>query len=331
MGVRYSGAEIVWLAENWRLGSVEDTLDAFEAAFGRRPSKGSIATKACELGLRKDSAARRVAWDAARVEWFRSYAPGHTEREISAEHERLFGSPLSEGQIGNAKTRFGVKSGTHGGRFEKGAVPYNKGRSWDEQGRSPESQARSLATCFKKGEVHGPEGHVKPIGYERVDAKDGYVYVKVKDTPQANVRGRFNDNFRPKHHVAWERANGVPVPPSTMIVFADHDKRNFDPANLVAVPRSIWAVISRKGLPYRDAASLKECMALAELYCGIAKAERSDRECGACGRTFRPRYRHQATCDACLAAGKKAPRRKRSGERDGKPIEERAKGLGMDG
>ena len=61
-----------------------------------------------------------IKWTPERIAWFVKYVPGHSEREISAEHERLFGFPLTESQIGNAKTRFHVRSGTFGGRFEKG-------------------------------------------------------------------------------------------------------------------------------------------------------------------------------------------------------------------
>lgn len=242
-----------------------------------------------------------IKWTPERIAWFVKYVPGHSEREISAEHERLFGFPLTESQIGNAKTRFHVRSGTFGGRFEKGQVPANKGKRWADF-MSPDGQARSRATQFKKGEVHGAEGHVKPIGYERIDAKDGYVWVKVKDTPQAQVPGSFNDNFRLKHHVVWEQANG-PIPPHTMIVFADRDKRNFDPANLVAVPRDLWGVISRQKWAYHDAESLGSCIALAKLGRAVYAKKKRPRFCRSCGNEFSPRFANQKTCDRCL--GKK--------------------------
>ena len=233
----------------------------------------------------------RIEWTPERAEWFASFVPGHTEREISAEHERLFGSPLTEGQIGNAKARFGVKSGTHGGRFEKGRA----GGFKDEAHRRAFLEA-GKATRFKKGEVHGPEGHVKPVGYERVDAKDGYVWVKVKDTPQTG----FNDNFRPKHHIVWEQANGKPVPKHSMIVFADRDKRNFEPANLVAVPRALWAIITHEGWAYHDRDSLKTCIAMARLKKAARAKLLAPRFCKACGAEFSPRFERQRTCDVCL-------------------------------
>lgn len=241
-----------------------------------------------------------VRWTPERIAWFRAFVPGHTEPEISAEHERVFGTPLSEGQIGNAKTKLSVKSGTHGGRFEKGMEPFNKGKRQSEF-MSAEAIERTKATRFQKGQVSGiAKERMKPVGYERVDARDGYVWVKVKDTPQAQVPGSFNDNFKLKHHVVWEEANGKPVPPSTVIVFADHDRGNFDPDNLVAVPRQLWAVILHKKMSYSDRATLEACMAIARLDAARSRAERRPRPCKSCGREFEPRFPRQRTCDGCL-------------------------------
>lgn len=285
---------------------------------GNGRSERSVGLRARKLGVRKADGYKHPMparfWTPERRDWFVAFVPGHTEGEISAEHERLFGTPLTESQIGYGKTRFGVKSGTHGGRFVKGQQSWNKGKTWDEI-MPPESQERSRAACFKKGEVHDrPDGWIKPIGYERV-SKDGYVEVKVRDSATDGVQprepGRFNCNYRMKHHVEWERANGRPVPPGTQIVFANHDRRDFGPENLVAVPRALWAVICRRGIEYRDRASLEAAMKVAELDRAISAARRRPRACRSCGRDFEPRYPNQKTCDSCLGRGDGARSRKR--------------------
>ena len=263
--LRYTPEMVEWLREWYPQLDNEAVMDAFQARFGVRPGPYGLQSKCSSLGIRKP----RKEWTSAEVEWFVSFVPGHTEAEISAEHERLFGEPLTEGQIGNAKARYGVKSGTHGGRFEKGMVPPNKGKRQSEF-MSPEAIERTKATRFKKGNM--PHNALdKPIGYERVNSKDGYVWVKVAERPS---RQDCNDNFRPKHHLVWEEANG-PVPPSTMIVFADHDKRNFDPGNLVAVPRNLWCRISQLRMDYWDRESLELCMARARLHAAIGRKRRS--------------------------------------------------------
>lgn len=257
--IRYTPEMIAWLREWYpRMGNAE-VAERFEAEFGVRPSMTGMQTKCSKLGIRKP----RKTWTAEEVEWFVSFVPGHSESEISAEHERLFGEPLTEGQIGSAKTRHGVKSGTVGGRFEKGNVPWTKGKSWAKQGRSEESCEASLRTCFKKGVLpHNAAGAY--VGRERVD-RDGYTWVQVSTGLQETA----NCNFRLKHRVEWERLNG-PLPPSTMVVFADHDKGNFDPDNLVAVPRPVWSVIQRMGMAYHDRESLEACMMRARLHTAMA-------------------------------------------------------------
>ena len=239
---------------------------------------------------------KRTLWTPDREAWLRGFTPGHTERETIEEFEHEFGIRLTRTQLKNGKAKLGLRSGTVGGRFEKGHVPANKGKKWDEF-MPPESQERCRGTQYKPGNV--PHNALdKPVGYERM-AKDGYIQVKVKDERQEKA----NDNFRFKHHVVWEEANGKPVPPGTMIVFADHDKLNFDPGNLVAVPRGIWATIQRCGLEYSDRETLEVAVNIAKLVSARRKVELRPRTCKCCGSEFKPRHSNQRRCDECIGAG----------------------------
>lgn len=304
----WTPAEDAAIAELYPESDNRDLTEAMNERFGTSRTPNAIRQRAIKLGIRKAEGhkhpGRRTFWNDARREWFCAFVPGHTESEISAEHERLFGEPLTEGQIGGAKYTFGVKSGTVGGRFKLGHETWNRGKTWDELGISDESREKMLATTFKKGEVHDrPDGWIKPIGFERVN-QDGYIEVKVRDSRidgiQSREPGNYNENYRPKHHVVWEQAHGEPVPEGCNIIFADHDRRNFDPANLVAVPRRVWGTIMRAGLEFYDAESLAACVGLAEFRQAIHGAEMAPRNCKACGAEFEPRYAHQRTCDACL-------------------------------
>lgn len=221
--------------------------------------------------------------------------PGHTESEIRKLFADRYGTELTRGQIGNTKTRLGVKSGTHGGRFAKGCTPHNKGRTWDEMGYSEELRESMLANCFKPGHMPA-NAKDKPVGYERV-TRDGYVEVKIAERPSRPFR---NDNFKLKHRLVWEQHNGRPVPPGHHIVFADGDKRNFDPDNLVAVSRSDWAVIANSEIEYSDRETLLAAVDIAQLRRGIYAARCRERNCKRCGEEFKPRFAHQRTCDKCL-------------------------------
>lgn len=214
--------------------------------------------------------AERVAWTPERIMWFRAFVPGHSEREISDEHARVFGFPLTRSQVKNGKSRFGVRSGTVGGRFVKGQASWNKGKTWDEF-MGEDAQRRSRATCFKRGNM--PHNGHQPVGTERTD-RDGYVWVKVAER-KTDPRSA-HDNWVQKHRLVWERENG-PIPEGHSIVFVDHDKTNCDISNLRCVPRSAMAVINRQ-TGWSDADTLDAAVAYAELKSAI-RAKRKEQAC----------------------------------------------------
>ena len=294
----WSPAEEAWLREVYPHHHNAEIAEMHAQAFSDRPrrTEKAINSRAKVYKLRKAEGFVRnppTFWTPEKVEWFRAYVPGRSEREISAEHERLYGEPLTESQIGNAKDRFNVRSGTVGGRFRKGMAPANKGKTWAEYG-TPEGHERSRATQFKKGGM--PHNAVdKPIGSERTDP-DGYVLVKVAERPSSQDR---NDNWVLKQRLVYEREVG-PIPEGCMIVFADHDKSNFDPGNLVAVPRDLWSAISRRHIAYYDAESLNTAMLIARVDRARYAAQCRPRACKRCGAEFKPRFANQRTCDACL-------------------------------
>ena len=305
----WTAEEEAWLREVYPTHHNAEIAAMHAERFPDRPRRTdkSINSRAKVYGLHKAPDFKRNeprVWTPERVEWLRAYAPGHHEGEIIDAFEERFGIRLTKCQLKNAKAKHRALSGTKAGQFESGRDPWNKGRTWDELGIPPESRARCATTQFKAGEVHVAPSRRREVGYERVD-KDGYVMVKVRDSEvdgiQRNEPGHHNENYRFKHHIVWEQANGQSVPPGHIIVFADRDKTNFDPSNLVAVPRPLLAVIGHGGYAYHDRASLEAAMLAARLDRARYALECRERPCASCGAGFKPRYAHQRTCDGCLA------------------------------
>lgn len=228
-------------------------------------------------------------------EFLRGIIPGHQEREIAGAFEREFGIRLTRAQVKNAKTRLGVRSGTHGGRFEPGQEAWNRGRPQAEW-MSPESVERTRATRFRPGQLPHNARDL-PTGSERV-TRDGYVEVKVADRPSGE--GPAHDNWRPKAHLVWEEANGRTLGPGEVVVFADGDRSNLDPENLVAMTRAEHNLIVSRGIPYADRRTCETAIAIARVKMAASRASMRPRKCKRCGREFAPRYGHQRTCDACL-------------------------------
>lgn len=99
-----------------------------------------------------------------------------------------------------------------------------------------------------------------------------------------------------------------------MVLFCDGDSRNFDPANLKAVPRSLIGTLN-SGPRWSDRETLESAVALAGMRRAASDIANAPRRCGVCGREFTPdnrcgtrSRRGQRTCRECLDAGLRAPK-----------------------
>lgn len=141
------------------------------------------------------------------------------------------------------RKRKGWKTGRTG-CFTKGQEPHNKGKPHPARGRA-------IATQFKKGQTPHNTNY---LGHERVDPKDGYVYISVDER---NPHTGYERRYVLKHKWLWEQANG-PVPDGHALKCLDSNKQNTDPSNWVPVPRAVLARLNggrfRSTLAY-DAAS----------------------------------------------------------------------------
>lgn len=175
-------------------------------------------------------------WTDEEHSFMREFVPGHSIHEIIDEFERRFGYRLTEPQVKNKKQSLGVKSGTTTGRFVKGD-PRSGFKSEEHKRKFMEA---GKATRFKNGGM--PHNGHQPIGTERVDKKDGYVWVKVAE--RKSRKNSAHDNWVQKHRLVWERHNGK-IPEGHMVVFIDGDRTNCDIGNLAIMKSSEHAVIAR--------------------------------------------------------------------------------------
>lgn len=130
----------------------------------------------------------------------------------------------------------------------------------------------------------GPYGKtMRPVGSEYV-GKDDIVMVKVAEWP---TKPGSKDNWVPKQRWVYEQAYGVKLPPGrdTIVIFCDHDKRNFDPGNLLAVPRRYIARMKDIG-EWHDRETAEAVLAAAMVDVRSRDVEQSMLTCKRCGRTF---------------------------------------------
>jgi len=144
--------------------------------------------------------------------------------DYHAQYRAAFDRDVSAAALHGLRIRKGWRTGRTG-RFAKGSVPTNKGKSRP-------FNANSAATQFKPGHRGGKAlEKYKPIGTERV-SKEGYPERKIHDGMP------FQSRWRAVHLIRWEALNG-PVPKGMALKNLDGDRTNTDPSNFDLIPRSL--------------------------------------------------------------------------------------------
>jgi hypothetical protein len=187
-------------------------------------------------------------------------------RSLSSTYQRAYtlGLEKSEAYLASAaacRLRRGDNVGA-AFRFKKGHAPANKGKP------AP-FHPNSAATRFRKGQT---PHNTKYAGHERVDAKDGYIYVSVE---QRNPHTGFERHYVLKHKWLWEQANG-PLPKGMALKCIDGNRTNTDVSNWTLIPRALLPRLNgRHRLAYDTApAELKPTiLAVAKLEHAAAKAD----------------------------------------------------------
>ena len=273
--------DAAWLAEHYpSMTDVHELIDEHEREFGWRPLKTSVYMRANRLGIAKRPVANHDGRVERPVRWTRE--PEMESWMLSHDHgqrtDALSEEFRREFGFGLTRTQIDWFRARHG------------------------TQVRPTHKGGKKR---------VPVGTERA-SKDGHVVVKVAE--EATVP-QSKDNWKLKHVHVWEQANGRELPEGHVVMFADRDKSNFDPDNLVAVPRRLAGLLNNGNAPeWHDRETLEACVALAELRSMTFEAQMTTpRTCGVCGREFVPDERMRAngsrracTCRECLDKGLKA-------------------------
>jgi len=146
----------------------------------------------------------------ALIKYIRRVAKGRFNKEICELVFKKFGITLTPDQMKNIKGNHNISSGLTG-QFEKGHVPFNKGKKTG--GWKP--------TYFQKGHI---PPNTRPVGTERIDSKDGYLSVKIAEP----------NKWKAKHVIIWEEQHGK-VPEGHKVIFLDGNKTNIELDNLAIV------------------------------------------------------------------------------------------------
>lgn len=194
-------------------------------------------------------------WTTEQIDFVKSNLKGTPYKTIREMVNKQFGLSLTLEQVGGFLKRNGLTNGRDT-TFEGGKPPWNKGK----KGLHFEGSEKGW---FTKGQK--PKNY-RPVGSERICSKDGYILVKVKDD------GKYQDRWRLKHLVVWEKAYGK-VPENHAIIFLDSDRGNVTLENLKMITRTDLATMNKYNLFSSDPEVTKTGLKLARLNQEISSLE----------------------------------------------------------
>lgn len=240
--IAYSDAQMAWLEAN-RSMVISDYHGAFCAAF---PDADVSAAHLHSLRKRKGWKVGRApgrlvgrSWkfSPAEIEWLRD----NRALTIIAYHAAFCAqferTDVTPPHLNALRKRKKWKTGRDG-RFDKGAVPWSKGKKIG-------NNAGSARTQFRKGQLpHNTRGP----GHESL-GDDGYVWIV---TDRRNPWTGASTWRVHKHRWVWEQTHG-PIPEG-MALKCKGDVLDTDPSNWEMVPRGVLPRLNGKsGRNYDDA------------------------------------------------------------------------------
>lgn len=230
--MHYTIKQLKFLARGYQRFRIPELTSVFNARFKTNASRVAIkSTIKSTISNHSITCGRHPGFPVgysrifskAEHRWLVKNYRNHSLKELHLFFNKRFHRRLRLTQIRVHLKNNGITSGRTG-FFPKGNEPWNSG-------------TKGMGICkgnsgnFKKGNI---PANRRPVGAERIDSKDGYILVKVRErNPYTGTPTRF----KKKHVVVWERIHG-PVPKGSAIIFKDGNILNFSKRNLVCVTRS---------------------------------------------------------------------------------------------
>lgn len=224
---RYTDDMRSFILDNVKGNTLRELTRMFNERFGTQVSEGQMKSYKVNHKLRSDTprAIRKDSPSRQYPQEIRDYIFGNYvgcgPKDMADRLNRTFGTSYTREQLKGYYANHGLNSGTTS-RFQKGHVPFTKGKHIGELIRDPVALENFRRHQFGKG--NRPKNW-SPVGTERRrKGCDEYVYVKVAEP---NV-------WEQKQRVVWRQIHGD-IPEGMMVSFLDGDRTNFSPENLFLI------------------------------------------------------------------------------------------------
>lgn len=214
----YTSEQLAFIAENIKSTSYIDLTKSFNTHFGTNKTKDALKCACYFYNMRNDfkhkKGGKKNCYTPEQIIFLATHIEGMSYRALTEMFNAHFGTNKTARSIRDECIKREMRNG-RSGCFQKGNIPKNR---------------------FLVGNTP-PNKH--PVGYERVEG--GFVFVKVAEP----------DVWRLKHLAVWEQQNG-PLPNSAIVIFADGNKRNFSPENLIQITRTQFSFLNGHKLLFKD-------------------------------------------------------------------------------
>lgn len=199
-------------------------------------------------------------WTEEEAEFIREIYPYYPNKVVAKMIKEKFGTETSANNLTNVKNKYGIpdKVIPNPGNYQKGQVPWNKGKSMPE-----ETKEKVKKTWFKKGQM--PQNH-QQIGTTRITI-DGYKEIKVEEPNVWQLYNRY----------IYEKEHGEKLTAKDIIIFADGDKTNFNIDNLVKVSRANLLYLNRHDLIFENTDLTKAGVAVSKVVETAMELERKEK------------------------------------------------------
>lgn len=232
----------------------QDLTAAFNAEFGEQKTvnqiKAALNNHKITCGRSRGALQKgkyRLVTQSQKV-WIEQQYKSMTQPELLKAFNEEFGATLTANQLATFLKNHGINCGRTG-HFEKGQQPWNTGTK---------GVMKPNSGCFKPGQE---ARNRRPLYSERIDAKDGFILIKV---PERCPHTGRPTRFKHKHVWIWEQEHG-PVPEGMCVSFIDGDKLHCELENLELVTRGELAIRNKLQLNQQPEELKPAIKALAKL------------------------------------------------------------------
>lgn len=195
-----------FIKDNYDNMTVVALMRAFNDEFGTCLKRGNFYRICHDLGLSKHI---QHHYTEEEERFLKDNASRMTRRELQQAFNNTFGTQIKEDAITMRCWQKGYKP-MDDGKFKKGSVP------WEKTDGGKEAYLKTLPRA--------------ELGKEYKTKDKRYIYVRTEN-------GR-----EPKHRVIYREHFGE-IPKGETVIFADGNKENFSPDNLLKVSNSVMATL----------------------------------------------------------------------------------------